>query len=475
MQEAVDRASLIEATSRSLRQQIVGSVQSGASRNRPQSKGSVHDGTREKGGAWLENPTRALEASTDEVRSGESAQRRIRSAENQHRTVSASAVRGEPSHFSQSPALSTAAQTLSTTALDTAPPVVEDEDPEEDAQVAAVTAATSAVGRFPEDFHQDLKRPLSRKKDPSSAAGLGSFAGPARMTDAFEQRKTRQPIPVESWGPRPPSRAGLPQKSEPLVGTLDTEPKAVLSSGPSRSSSAAGNRRPANEGRAASKPCEAAAAPVATWAAARATDLRAMTENRIQRGRDRKPSMTAGRAAGEVFGPPAELGIFGCGTRTPAQPLSKSLSGVFDTHNSAAGARPIASQFWQGSPSPSNPWPAHVDEPQQLEVSGCGLSEAAGWHSGSSSAGPVGPARGDSRRGVWQAVSLEDVETEESQLHGGRREPPAPQVIVTRSTLAGKSRADTRRNTDQLRGLQREMNMPFPTSLDVDFLSLFAS
>ena len=62
----------------------------------------------------------------------------------------------------------------------------------------------------------------SQRLDPRSADGRA--AGPwsqhpsrPRMTDAFEQRKTRQPIPVESWGPRPPSRAGLPgaQKAPP--------------------------------------------------------------------------------------------------------------------------------------------------------------------------------------------------------------------------------------------------------------------
>merc|ERR1719313_1661815 len=68
----------------------------------------------------------------------------------------------------------------------------------------------------------DLKRPLSRKKDPSASAsaGLGAFSSPQPMTGAFEQNKKRQPIPVESWGPRPPSRKGLPPKATPLLEIL---------------------------------------------------------------------------------------------------------------------------------------------------------------------------------------------------------------------------------------------------------------
>merc|ERR1740139_361370 len=79
-----------------------------------------------------------------------------------------------------------------------------------------------------------MKRPLSRKKDPSAAVGLGELAGPARVTDAFEVRKMRQPIPVESWGQRPPSRAG--QKATPLD-TTPEEPKMLLVQSRSVSSS----------------------------------------------------------------------------------------------------------------------------------------------------------------------------------------------------------------------------------------------
>merc|ERR1719253_2264478 len=71
------------------------------------------------------------------------------------------------------------------------------------------------VDDAPHYAEEPLRRPSSRKKDPSAsaAAGLGAFSSPVKLTDAFEQRKTRQPIPVESWGPRPPSRGG-PQLTE---------------------------------------------------------------------------------------------------------------------------------------------------------------------------------------------------------------------------------------------------------------------
>lgn len=46
------------------------------------------------------------------------------------------------------------------------------------------------------------------------------------MTDAFEQKKTRQPIPVESWGPRPPSRAGLPSKDEARAPSQGSRPSS---------------------------------------------------------------------------------------------------------------------------------------------------------------------------------------------------------------------------------------------------------
>merc|ERR1719313_1759164 len=120
----------------------------------------------------------------------------------------------------------------------------------------------------------ELKRPMSRKKVPSAsaAAGLGACAfGVGKVTDAFEQRKTRQPIPVESWGPRPPSRTStrrLPPNTTLLDLSLLTqpgdedrgEPKLHAATGASRSRSEGGVTRESASGRPSSG---------TKWAAAR--------------------------------------------------------------------------------------------------------------------------------------------------------------------------------------------------------------
>merc|ERR1719259_740766 len=109
------------------------------------------------------------------------------------------------------------------------------EDDDLDQDMPPLNSAGPGPGGFEDvlqNVRQELKRPQSRKKDPSAsaAAGLGAFSGPARVTDAFGEasRKTRQPIPVESWGPRPPSRAGLPQKAGPLDECFHVEPGMLL-------------------------------------------------------------------------------------------------------------------------------------------------------------------------------------------------------------------------------------------------------
>ncbi|CAE7038840.1 unnamed protein product [Symbiodinium microadriaticum] len=310
----MDRASMIEAASRSLRQQMNRSVQ------RPYAKGNLHDG-----------------AALDEPRSAENAQRRIRSAENQHRSISSASQEAPQS------SIGTVAPTPSASALDN---YSLEDDVEED---ATGSSNIDDVPRVPHDFPQELKRPASRKKDPSAsaAAGLGAFAGPSRMTDAFEQRKTRQPIPVESWGPRPPSRAGLPQKaSTPLEGSLADGFVSTPCRGSGASSSVGraskerepsqGGSRPASkmagdQARTGSKTSsdQALGAKVVggTWASAR-------VEPRVQRplandaarsrGRERRAT-TQTRATPEAGA--ADLGVFGRGQ----PPMTKSLSGVLDS------------------------------------------------------------------------------------------------------------------------------------------------
>ncbi|CAJ1436364.1 unnamed protein product [Effrenium voratum] len=301
----LDRAAMIEAASRSLRQQM----NRGVARGPQVSQTKSTDGT-----------------SSEEPRSAENAQRRIRSAENQHRSVSSA---------SQDPQ-STVAPTPSTSALDN---YTLEDDVEED-----VTGASGVddVPRVPHDFPQELKRPASRKKDPSAsaAAGLGAFAGPSRMTDAFEQRKTRQPIPVESWGPRPPSRAGLPKAAgpaAPLDGLGDGfvtpcrgsganssvgRPKVGTEREPSQGSRP--SSKMGNESRAGSKAStDQACAKVVggTWAAARVEPRHSVNEAR--RGRERRSTQTRGTSDVGFAG---DLGVFGRG-----QQLTKSFSGVLDS------------------------------------------------------------------------------------------------------------------------------------------------
>jgi len=287
VEDGLDRAAMIEAASRSLRQQMRGAL-------RPASKSALHDGA-------------------EEPRSAENAQRRIRSAENQHRSASSHCELGS----------STVAPTPSTSALDN---YLED-DVEED---VTGNSGLDDVPRVPHDFPQELKRPASRKKDPSAsaAAGLGAFSGPARMTDAFEQRKTRQPIPVESWGPRPPSRAGLPPKAESMERGEGVRGAAASSSTGrpmlSRGESSQGNSRPSskmsNEARAKSSAEQAnlqgSKVVGGTWASARVKP-RVAARVVISGGSGSVPAADArrGRERRNTRGGPeaADLGVFGRG------------------------------------------------------------------------------------------------------------------------------------------------------------------
>lgn len=429
MQEPLDRAAMIEAASRNLRQQLV----RGGARERPRSKGSLHDGGRSGTATWVDTSA--------EPRTAENAQRRIRSAENQHRLVSA--VRDPP--ISNSPP-DAPAESPGT------PPGDEEEGRAPSAQLGLEDAAAAAVPLL-QDLHQELKRPLSRKKDPSAsaAAGLGAFAGPARMTDAFEQRKTRQPIPVESWGPRPPSRAGLPPKAVPLDSASDADPKLLNSASRCRDSASSASGRPASK--VSNEQAFGSMVVGGTWAAARA-EPRALGDAR--RGRERK---AANRGTPEVP-PPADLGIFGCGQ------LSKSLSGSFDQHSSQFREAKGAPRQVPGNAAE---WVRHPEAAVALEVSGCGITDAAAQWCGSP------PTR--KGRSIAEAVSVEDVDADiDLGLHGSyRRDATPPQVIVTRAAQPGKSRGDVRRSSDQRGAREKDKCMPFTTSLDVDFLSLFAS
>jgi len=454
---------MIEAASRSLRQQMNRSVQRPAAA----SKGNPSDG-----------------AAVDEPRSAENAQRRIRSAENQHRSISAQEA--------PQSTVGTVAPTPSTSALDN---YTLEDDVEED---ATGSSNLDDVPRVPHDFPQELKRPASRKKDPSAsaAAGLGAFAGPSRMTDAFEQRKTRQPIPVESWGPRPPSRAGLPQKASTTMdaslgdGFVSTPCRGGGSSssvgraskerepsqGGSRPSSKMATGEQARSGSKTSNEQAFGAKVVGgTWAAARVEPRavqRPLANEARNRGRERRAT-TQTRGTPEVGA--ADLGVFGRG-----QPMAKSLSGVLDSGQFRGASTP-------GSRAASRP--EALADPLALGVSGCGLGDAGpgAWPSSPQSCSGTPPTR----RGRYQSaepMQMEDVEgplalapgpaaVEEHGLHPGFRRTDAapPQVIVTRSSQTGQSRGHLRRSVDQRAMQPRDRNMPFSTSLDVDFLSLFAS
>jgi len=434
MQEPVDRAAMIEAASRSMRQQM-------ARRDRPRSKGSANDG---EGDFWEYDSVRAAHCPQEyaEPRSAENAQRRIRSAENQHRAV----TEHRDGPYLAQPFV----QTPSSSALDRYS--VEDECEED-------------VPHFHQDFHQELKRPLSRKKDPSAsaAAGLGAFAGPARMEDAFEQRKTKQPIPVDSWGPRPPSRAGPPQKAAAFEGRLDGQ-SALLGTavrgarGDSGTSSSVG-RSTSKAGGDQALASKAGGARASAWAEPRGLSSEA------RRGRERK---AATRSTPEVTYAP-DFGIFGVGA-----------VGGFQAH--AVPQRTPGAQAHGGFRSPQGPtrsagqWASHVDAAGAQEESGSWPDSPA------QSCGGSPPTR-KGRHSLAEAVSVEDFEPDAdlslygTGFHGGyRRDATPPQVIVTRSSQPNRSRGDSRRGSDQRRTAERsQRDMPFNTSLDVDFLSLFAS
>lgn len=326
---------MIEAASQTLRQQIA----RGGLRERPRSKGNY--GTRG-------SLSQAAEGSFSSPRYPEHATRRIRSAENQQRILAESREGNADA------------------------PMIVDRYPSEEDLDDDQDLSHEDVRSF-QDF-QEFKRPCSRKKDPSAsaAAGLGAFAGPSHMTDAFGQRKARQPIPVESWGPRPPSRAGPPQKATLIDLTFDEGSPRFL--GTSRGS---------------------------------------RNENTL--------SSSVGRSSVKLSG--SEQGA-GSSTWAAARPRGHS--------EGTRRGRDKRAPNWKG-------------------------------------------------RNLAETVSVEDFESDiEAVLHGkSGRDATAPQLIVTRSSQLNMNIGDVRRSGDARAAKdksQREATIPgFNTSLDDDFLSLFAS
>jgi len=479
----VDRAAMIEAASRNLRQQM------GRARDHPRSRGnSFYDAQNTAPVAATGSDARvSREPKAD---SAENAARRIRSAENEHRIVHAQQS-GAQRESGPMPSSSQPPSALDYYPADADPslqPLVDGEAP---------------------DFEDLVRRPLSRKKDPaaSAAAGLGASASPTKMMDAFEQRKARQPIPVESWGPRPPSRqGGLPAKTSGLDGSFE-EPRSSPGYPPSSSSHGRG-----------SKPVTPSAVG-GTWAAARHAPMHeTRTPNRKARGS------------------PEDLGIYGSSAqqyaaatsstgRSPTnQQLAKALGGVMGggfSHNSPAGrpivarpdtrestGRPDSSARPDTSSHPVRPdafvappfgqdggsWASHVDtEPAPLDTGNMSFGDAPGpWPSspaGSSCGSP--PTRQGARGQASQArhssenVQVEDVDNDVDLVNARRRDATPPRLVITRSSQQKKERGSSRGNVEGARRApgrgrdQRERdrggNVPFSTGLDPDFLGLFAS
>lgn len=460
MDGRVDRAAMIEAASRSLRQQM----QMGRARDRPRSKGSNYD-THSSGIDPRHSGSGGDARSTGESRrscgdpageswSSESAQRRIRSAENEHRSIRETGVRSVDNDEFEGFAVA-ASQSLPSSALDHYP--VEEE-----------SGPCDGFERDP-----DIRRPYSRKKDPSAsaAAGLGAFSSPTKLTDAFEQKKTRQPIPVESWGPRPPSRGGIQSKATSLDVPEDR------SSPIQRPNSAAGrSRAEANMSSMGMAPTQAPAQIGGTWATARHVPGGRQSASVPNRGRERKASQ---RGAGT----PEELGVFGSGamlgSRSQSSQQLHKNSGPFESHSESKSlTRPSAfvpGAFSQGS----GPWASRADTPTgALEISGLSLADTTPpWPSSpsASASGASPPTRRASRNS--EMVCVEDAQADtDLGVHANsyRRDAVPAQVIITRSSQQKKERGDPRRGSDD-RARDRGTSMPFDTGLDPDFLSLFAS
>jgi len=395
-----DRAAMIEAASHSLRQQM-------RVRDRPRSKGSLH-GMRDLG-------------SPGEAPQQETSRRRTHSAENKYRIVQRESAEqilsaSSPSALDSYPAEDEPGSTVSNgsgPSLDDAPPLGE------------------------------LKRPMSRKNAVSLAAGLGACSTPGKMTDAFEQQKTRQPIPIESWGPRPPSRHRLPPNAALLDVSLLGAPAAhkdresKLSA--SRSRSEPGLQRPSSKAGS-----DSVTEKTTSWAAARYPAPLGGSHHSshgLSEPRNRERQLSRGGWAS-----PRSANV-----QPGGNGFSKSMSDA-QLRRDVLASRQAALQ--------SGSWAAQVDSVGMLEISGSNVSQSR-----------PRPLSGT------KAVSVEDVEADQDlvvRTSSFRRDQPPAQVVVNRSSVQKKDRGDGRQRGTR-DGLLRGRQSPHSySSLDVGFLSLFA-
>lgn len=359
----IDLATKIETASRIYRQQVACV--------RPLSKGSTH-GRRDV-----------------DIAVNISSQRRIRSAENKHRHFQPRECPVSPLSLENS---------------------LEDCLNEDDTENPRLNLEADF-------FASDVQRPLSRKKDPSAsaAAGLGTFASPLKIQDAFEQRKMRRPIPIESWGPRPPSRHGIPPKTlvRDLNLSLDDDSNFVTPSGKGT--------------------------PKSPWSGVSlgsahdaSTPVRSQCETRACREWKSKD-----RCAQEDY-------AVGRRSRCSGQHDQDREGGRSGTYSGC--------------------WASHVPAPA-LELEGFCLGDGTNSWPSAFNATP-------------HSISVEDIEADFDlgiPSHLYRRDVTTPQLIVTRSSQSRKDRDDSRRTQRNERPYQRGKPITFSTTLDGEFLSLFAT
>jgi len=483
--ERFDRAAMIEAASRNLRQQMA------KSRELPRSKGSpelLGSSPKAQGSArnesWHGRDRRgsAEQRGGEQQQSSETAQRRMRSAEGNHTRVPAGSQAQLHGGLQGEDALS---PTAGATPGGEHPALV-DQFPSGEIVEERSQSTTAGIESDGAVNLGDLKRPLSRKKDPSAsaAAGLGAIASPARpLTDAFEHKKARQPIPVESWGPRPPSRHGSSTKSAPLGTEAGWDEESQMSSSSSRGRG--GHCDGAEGGSGISG---------GTWAAARdKDDVKLQGSSRSSAADSRRGSggdRGERKSSSGSFRPPEDLGIFGCSAGSPtnlrSNNMQQGMNGMGSPiHRASTGSAGIVE--WAATKDlDGNPWQPQRDPGASrlsqastadsgsfgLEVNGCGLGggRPPPTRQGARTSGS-GPTDG-------MGISVEDVDDE---LDSGllnvsgiyRREATPPQVIVTRSSQQAREREASKGRRE--RGGRQQRPAPLFTSLEDDFLSLFAS
>lgn len=204
-----------------------------------------------------------------------------------------------------------------------------------------------------EDY-KHLKRPPSRKKNPSQSAvaGLGAFCSPI-LQNAFEKSKTiRPPYDPMGYNRRPPSRHKEPPKSLHLEGDPKEKP---ISSGQDAWASGVSRRPPSGEG-------------ANRWACARTTDA----SRRRASGSENRPDRSENRPDRSENRP--DLGIFGQSHNRP---------------DDDRGSKPNAFKpADEGTPAPI-PWQAATttawtrEEKEPLEVNGTAFCARPMTHIGS--------------------------------------------------------------------------------------------